>query len=200
MNWPGGAAGYLLLPGLLPVSDVAAVLSSCDALLDLPIDQRAPGDKAASGTMHLEHLDRRIGRVAELISDPVLSAHVAQLLGASYRVDQASLRSPRPGYGRQRLHADDVPRLTNAPPAVATLIVPLVDFTPTNGPTRVVPGSHDRPDLQRRSGSLEEHLDEVRLTAPAGTGLFFSGHLLHGGTQNESTAARPALQVVWRVA
>ena len=78
-----------------------------------------------------------------------------------------------------------------------TAVVALCDFTPDNGATSVIPGSHRRPDLQRRSGSLEYHPDELVLTGPAGTAFVFCGHLLHRGTRNRSTASRPALQVSW---
>ena len=96
------------------------------------------------------------------------------------------------------LHADDAPKLDDAPSRVATAIVTLVEFTDTNGATRVVPGSHRRPDLQRRSGSLDSHPDEMTLTGPAGTAFVFDGHLLHSGTINRSDADRPALQITWR--
>lgn len=81
---------------------------------------------------------------------------------------------------------------------VATAIVALTEFTEANGSTRVVPGSHRRPDLQRVAGNLDSHPDEISFTGPAGTALIFSGHLLHSGTQNNSTTERPALQLTWR--
>ncbi len=88
--------------------------------------------------------------------------------------------------------------IETGPAAVATAIIPLVDMSAANGATTVVPGSHRRPDLQRLSGSLETHDDEVVLAAPAGSAIVFTGHLLHAGRPNRSDAPRPVLQVLWR--
>jgi len=55
---------------------------------------------------------------------------------------------------------------------VVTAIVALTDFTQTNGATRIIPGSHCRPDLQRQSGSLKDHPNQILLTGPTGTASF----------------------------
>ena len=134
------------------------------------------------------------------VTDPRLTAVVAAILGPNHWPGGVVYRSPRPGYGAQRLHADAVPQLDRSAPATcATAIVALTDFGPDNGATRVVPGSHRRPDLQRRSGSLDDHPDAVTLQGRAGTAFVFSGHLLHGGSLNRSDRPRPALQVVFGV-
>lgn len=88
-----------------------------------------------------------------------------------------------------------MPTLDPLPDRVATAIVALVPFTAENGATRVVPGSHRRIDLQRRSGGLSSHPDERTLTCAAGDAFVFSGHLLHSGTPNRSDHERPALQI-----
>ncbi len=81
---------------------------------------------------------------------------------------------------------------------VVTAIVALCPIDAGNGGTRLVPGSHRRPDLQRRAEALELHPDEIVPTLAVGDALVFDGHLLHSGTQNHSDADRPALQIVWR--
>ena len=65
------------------------------------------------------------------------------------------------------------------------------------GATRLVPGSHRRVDLQRFSGNLDNHPDEMVLTGRAGGMFVFSRHVLHSETTNRSTAPRPALQSTW---
>ena len=120
------------------------------------------------------------------------------LLGTDVVRTQTSLRSPGPGFGRQRLHADDVPKVASGPTTVATAIVPLINVDERNGATVVLPGSRDRPDLQRHSGALESHPDEVVLSGPAGCAFVFSGHLLHAGGLNRAAQPRPVLQILWR--
>ena len=183
---------------LLDGAAISAVQADIDRLLAEPPERRHVGDKPASGTRHLEALDERSSNVARLLEDAALRDTVDRFMANAGAPVQVSYRSPQPGYGSQYLHADDMPRLADTPTAVVTAIVALTDFTSTNGATRLVPGSHERPDLQRDSGRLADHADAVTVTVPAGSAIVFNGHLLHSGTQNDSDAERPALQIVWR--
>ena len=191
-------AGWVALPGFLGPGEITEVLAICSELLALPPAQQLAGDKTASGTRHVMKLDERSDRIASIVRRHDLLAIVEDILGPAFQPSQISYRSPQPSFGGQKLHADDPPKLVAGPDSVATAIVALVDFTPSNGATRVVPGSHRRPDLQRRAGALESHPDEILLTGAAGTAFVFSGHVLHSGTPNRSGAERPALQLVWR--
>jgi len=184
---------------LLSHDEVAAVLAACGELLALPPGERKSRDKPVAGTRHLFSLDERSPVIAELVERPVLIDAVTAFLGPRYERVETSYRCPQPNHGQQRLHADDVPKLGGGPDVVATAIVALTDFDQRNGATRLVPGSHRRVDLQRRSGALASHPDEIVLTGLAGTAFVFSGHILHSGTTNRSTSDRPALQLVWRV-
>ncbi|MGI9613471.1 MAG: phytanoyl-CoA dioxygenase family protein [Acidimicrobiales bacterium] len=191
-------AGWVMLSGFLSSGAVAEVRAVCAQLLDLPPELQVAGDKPVAGTHHLMKLDERSDLVASVANDGRLLAVVAEILGTRFQPSQISYRSPQPTFGGQKLHGDDPPKLDGGPDSVATAIVALVDFTENNGTTRIVPGSHRRPDLQRQSGSLDSHPDEVKLTGPAGTAFVFSGHVLHSGTPNRSSTERPALQLVWR--
>ena len=195
---PNSGDGWLVVDALLDGAAISAVLEDMERLLAEPPEHRHAGDKPASGTRHLEALDARSTPVADLLGDPRLGAAVDEFMANAGAPVQVSYRSPQPGYGSQYLHADDMPRLADTPTAVVTAIVALTEFTATNGATRLVPGSHDRPDLQRDSGRLADHADAVTVTVPAGSAIVFNGHLLHSGTQNDSDAERPALQIVWR--
>lgn len=177
---------------------MSEVLASCDRLLEQSEPGRYPRDKFAAGTQHLECLDERIELVEQIVRRQPLITIIGELLGADFKVDQISFRNPRPCHGGQKLHADAQPLTGIGQATVATAIVALTDFTLHNGATRLVPGSHRRIDLQRRSGSLDSHDDEIALTGAAGTVFIFSGHVLHSGTTNNSDQPRPALQLVWR--
>lgn len=191
-------AGWVPLFGFLAADEVSSVQRACDDLLLAPVEDRWVGDKPASGTQHLVDLHQRSALVADIVTRPELVAVVTAILVDDWHVDQVGYRNPQPGFGGQQLHADDLPKLDTSSARVATAIITLTPFSGTNGATRVVPGSHRRPDLQRHSGSLAHHPDEITLVGPAGTAFVFSGHLLHSGTPNNSAANRPALQVVWR--
>lgn len=190
--------GWALLAGFLSSDDVDITLSECRSMLTLPPPHRRAGDKPGAGTHHLFELDDRSTFFDDMLDRHEIIDVVTEILGPSFARDQVSYRSPQPSFGSQYLHADAPPMLRPGPATVATAIVALVPFTDRNGATRLVPGSHRRPDLQRESGRLEHHAEQILLMGPAGTAFVFSGHVLHSGTVNESSAERPALQLVWR--
>jgi ectoine hydroxylase-related dioxygenase (phytanoyl-CoA dioxygenase family) len=71
----------------------------------------------------------------------------------------------------------------------------LDDFTPENGATRVVPGSHRRGTMpgDEMANPGDEHPEQIQLTGEAGTVVVFNSHLWHGGTQNRTDKPRRAL-------
>lgn len=190
--------GCVILPSLVSAAEVEEVLDACAVLLDAPPEQRRPRDRTAGGTLHLSELDERIVLVDSIVGRHRLTDVVGKILGPVFHRDEVAYRSPQPSFGGQMLHADDPPKLASGPATVATALVTLTDFTVSNGATRLVPGSHHRRDLQRLSGTLESHDDEISLTGPCGTAFVFSGHVLHSGTTNHSAQERPALHLVWR--
>lgn len=192
------ATGWVALDDLLSQSEVHDVLSICDGLLASPKHQHRARDKVAAGTRHLCELDDRSEVIDALVDRQALTEVVADILGPVFHRSEVGYRSPQPSFGGQKLHADAAPMLDAGPATVATAIVALTDFTVANGATRIVPGSHRRPDLQRLSGSLDTHPDQIVLTGSSGTAFVFSGHVLHSGTTNQSTEQRPALHLVWR--
>lgn len=191
-------AGWTTIPDLLSEGEVAQVNAACARLLTVPEHERRRRDKPFGGTRHLAELDDRSELIADILRRPRLLEVVGTILGTTVHPDEVGYRSPQPSFGGQKLHADGLPRLADEPASVATAIIALTGFTADNGATRLVPGSHRRPDLQRHSGTLESHPDEIVVTCPAGTAIVFDGHVLHSGTTNRSATERPALHLVWR--
>jgi len=66
----------------------------------------------------------------------------------------------------------------------------LDDFTPTNGATRLVPGSHRWEVGRRPDADAEMTVAEM----PAGSTMFYVGNLWHGGGANQTE--RPRLGVI----
>lgn len=191
-------AGWIHLPDVLTVDEAAELADKClQRLAHLGEDARV-GDKPWAGTRRLVDLVDRLPLTTErILADPTVAHAVESVLGGHVVVGEFTFRCPFPGFGEQKLHADDLPLTDVDQIRGLTAIVPLVDFTTENGATRLVPGSHRRPDLQRLSGNLDNHPDEILLTGRAGGMFLFSRHVLHSGTKNRSTAPRPALQISW---
>ena len=187
--------GWARVDDLVSPARARSVLSACEgAIASIGTDLRV-GDKPHAGTMRLVDVVERVPETREIVSD--LEPVIADIINGPFRMSEGTFRSPQPGFGQQKLHADAVPKLAPGPNLCATAIVPLVDFTEANGATRVVPGSAHRPDMQRRSGNLDRADGERRLVGEVGCGFVFSGHLLHSGMKNESDEARPCLQFVF---
>ena len=64
----------------------------------------------------------------------------------------------------------------------------LDDFTPENGATRMVPGSHrwGRRPQDVLDDPMAPHPDEVLLTGKAGSVAVMNAHMWHGGTANRT--------------
>ncbi len=189
--------GWIEIPDFLDTTEVTELLAQCRSIVQQPESEQWPRDKE-SGTQRLVGLDQRLGMVERILGRDILNSIVIEILGTQFRRSEVGFRNPQPGFGWQFLHADAPPQTSPGPATVATAIVPLANFGPTNGATRLIPGSHRRPDLQRSSGSLEYHEGEILLTGTMGTAFVFSGHVLHSGTMNRSDRDRPALHLLWR--
>ena len=97
-----------------------------------------------------------------------------------------------PGEPAQILHRDDsiYPLPEPHQEVVLNTMWALDDFTVANGATRIVPGSH-----LWEPGRYPTDDDEViQAEMPAGSVIFYGGHLFHGGGANQTD--RPRLGVI----
>ncbi|KAF4782596.1 hypothetical protein HER10_EVM0000869 [Colletotrichum scovillei] len=102
----------------------------------------------------------------------------------------------QPGEAPQALHHDDgyvgVPRPHR--PFGTGVMVALDDFTPANGATVVIPGSHTwGPDTD--AAQLPQRKDAIPVVMDKGSAVFFLGTLWHGGGENTSPDPRRALTI-----
>ncbi len=125
---------------------------------------------------------------------------VRHVLGPEIKLSSLNARSADPDSAAgQPLHVD-----MNALPDergywVCNTIWMLDDFTPSNGATRIVPGSHrwrERPQ-QVLADPMGPHPDEVLLTGPAGSIGIMNAHAWHGGTANRTGAPRLAMHAFY---
>ncbi len=106
-------------------------------------------------------------------------------------------RIVRPGDGDQGFHSDIPPEMLNlASPVMMNTVWMLDDFSPVNGGTRVVPGTH-KSGLGHPPPGVEVKY-YVQPSAPAGSVLVFNGQCWHAGGANRSNANRHALFAHYR--
>ena len=160
------------------------------------------------------------GRIfREILFAPSVRAVVDHLLGADYQLSSYSANIAKPGGVAMDLHTDQwwMPHPTERGPSPVpagsitrqrsnlaagespAMIAPCVcvnvmwmlnEFSPENGGTRFVPGSH----LRGRPPSEQDAQEEtVAARGPAGTAMIFDGRLWHGTGANVSSMNRYGL-------
>ncbi|KAF2432123.1 phytanoyl-CoA dioxygenase [Tothia fuscella] len=113
-------------------------------------------------------------------------------LDEGYNISSFHSIQINPGEEPQGLHHDD--QFTNLPrprpPLGTAIIAAFDDFTPENGSTRIIPGSHKW--TSDRTGQQAETISAV---CPAGSVVYFISTTWHGGGRNTASIPRMSLTV-----
>jgi ectoine hydroxylase-related dioxygenase (phytanoyl-CoA dioxygenase family) len=206
--------GYFVVEDVFSPSEVEEMRSEFDRLRSIEGEFGGHEVHIEPGAPRLSNLFNKSPAFDRCLSCRPTLAAAAYLLG-EIRVYSLNARNPLKGEGQQPLHSD-VPRVTPTDWRVVNSMVMLDDMTPTNGPTRVVPGSHNWTPINVPDSNMGEvervvarpedaadipkdpyapHPKEVRLTGRAGSVAVINGHIWHGGTRNESGASRRVLHL-----
>jgi ectoine hydroxylase-related dioxygenase (phytanoyl-CoA dioxygenase family) len=140
------------------------------------------------------------GEVFErVIAHPRVLACVGHVLGPRFKLSSLNARTALPGCDSQPLHADMGAIPDERGYWVCNSVWMLDNFTPDNGPLRVVPGSHRWGRLPRdvMADPSGRHPDEVCVTGRAGTVVVMNAHLWHGGQANRARAPRTAIHAFY---
>nr|QQZ50083.1 phytanoyl-CoA dioxygenase family protein [Phenylobacterium glaciei] len=182
--------GYTIVENAIPPDLIAAL---ADTLLRLERDLDAkPAMNGFEG-----HKTVRIYNL--LVHDPVFAqvpVHAAVLPIVEGVLDEGCLISSLssiaidPGERAQPIHADDqvIPLAKPHAPLVCNSMWALTDFTEANGATRLVPGSHRKPNPEY-GGAYETIAAEM----PKGSVLIWDGALWHGGGANQTDTRRTGI-------
>lgn len=181
--------GYSLLPGFLEPGICELLKEKLAAALQ---SYMPPGSERSALDRYLLHdlLCRDIA-FARLLEDRRLQQLLAPLLGEHwimYAFTSSSLPPNDSNYGR-RIHVDS-PRFNASYTFNVGLIWALEAFTPDNGATEVLPGSHH--SASTPSADYFER-NQVQLACPQGSLLVFHARLFHRSGFNRSGAWRHAL-------
>ncbi len=124
---------------------------------------------------------------------------MAYIMADEIHFDSLNGRNCPPGEGLQGLHRDSMGSKDEIGYRVCQSLWILDDFTPENGATRIVPGTHRSNDDPHEvmEDTKAPHPNEELVLAPAGTVVVFNGHCWHGGTENRTQAQRRVLHGCW---
>ncbi len=189
--------GYLVLPGLIPPAQLAALRQRVDELFAEEGPNAGGEFKQEPGARRLANLVNK-GRVfEEVILTPRVLECMAHVLGPRFKLSSLNVRSTDPhSEADQPLHADSGAIADDSGYIVCNSVWMLDDFTPHNGATRFVPGSH----LWRRlpePGYFQSHPDQQLVLGKAGDVVVMNAHMWHGGTANRTSAPRRAMHVYY---
>lgn len=192
--------GYVLLRQVIAMPEARALIARLDALWAEEGDQAGSENYLEPNAWRLANLANK-GDVfrAVLASEAVLEA-VRAVIGPRVRLSMINARAVPPHSDpRQPFHCDT--RKRGKPDAhgyyVCTAVWMLDDFTPENGATRLVPGTHRSRQLPKEALAdvYAPHPDEVIASGCAGDVLVFNGHCWHAGGPNTTDRPRRAILV-----
>ncbi len=164
------------------------------------------GDRAGHEFRREDHVRRLANLVAkgeefeDLVADPAILERVETVLGPAFKLSSLNARSANPYEDcRQPLHIDAGAIPDERGYWVCNTIWLLDDFTPENGATRCIPGSHlwRQNPVEILEDPLARNPEEVLVTARAGAVVVMNAHMWHGGTENRTALPRRALHAFY---
>lgn len=189
--------GYLVLPGLMSPELLERVRERVEELFADEGERAGSEFKTEPGARRLANLVNK-GRVfEEVILTPAVLDAMEHVLGKRFKLSSLNVRSADPfSPCDQPLHADSGAIADELGYWVCNSVWMLDDFTPENGATRMVPGSH----LWNRlppPGMYEAHPEQQLVTGKAGDVVIMNAHMWHGGTANRTAHPRRAMHVYY---
>ena len=180
--------GFTLLEGVLNPEEVFHLKECLIRCYD-----RTGHEQNFMGTAgHVTNLPTQDPLFFPLLDHPKILPILEAILGKNLILGSLNARIARPADGEQSFHTDIGAELLNpASPVMCNTVWMLDDFSPRNGSTRIVPGSHKSGLAGPPEGFAVQHVFEV--TAKAGSVLVFNGQCWHAGGNNQTEVNRHAL-------
>ena len=187
--------GFLHLPAMLSQAEVNAINARQQELLDAEGENAGKEVHQEAGTDRLSDLINKGAMFHVVLRNPKVLAAIASVLRWDLKLSSLNSRAAQPGKGLQDLHADWGRLEVPGDYQVCNSIWLLDDFTPTNGATRAVPGTHRTTKMPRDEmpDTKAAHPNEQLLLGKAGDVFVFNSHTWHGGTINRTPKPRRAL-------
>lgn len=178
--------GFVALEGLVSAKHLTVMRRKLEQLLATQPQQHA-GTLIVGGLIEHPEFDLAWNQ-------PELLAAIQSVLGEDPLLLGVSSRGIRAGHGQQALHTDWGGQGQPGVWYLCHAICALVDFTTSNGATRVIPGSHKNPWMAKGiRDPRQPHPAEIQLTGKAGTIFILNVHCLHSAMQNNSDHDRLAI-------
>jgi ectoine hydroxylase-related dioxygenase (phytanoyl-CoA dioxygenase family) len=191
--------GFVVLEDVMSSALLAALRQRVAELYDLEGEHAGAEFKQEPGCLRLANLVDKGVVFEQVIAEPRVLACVRQVLGPRPKLSSLNARTALPGSANQPLHVDMAAIPDEQGDWVCNSVWILDDFTPDNGPLRVVPGSHCWRQLPQAvlADPAAPHPDEILVTGRAGSVIVVNAHLWHGGLANRTDRPRTALHAFY---
>ncbi len=180
------ADGYAIIHDVLPAVGCAELIDEVARVeREFEIDF---GTSEFEGfhTRRIFNLIARGPRFRDLVTNEIVLRSVEAILGEGLLLSGTTSMHISPRETEQLLHSDDgmisLPR--PHPATMVTTLWALSEFTKDNGATRLIPGSHRRPEGAPRP---EDEEAVMMAEMPAGSVLVLHGSTWHGGGPNTTS-------------
>lgn len=186
-------SGAAVIEALVDSAKIDAISAQLRAHLD-SVGKDVQNDFYGRKTLRANAILAHSALAADLIAHDVVLGVTNEILLAhceNYRLGTSMLIEICPGESQQELHRDDAiyPMRFPGVEVQVNALWALTDFTPENGATRVLLGSHGG-NVLLASGLAAP---TVAVTMSKGSVLLYMGSLYHGGGANRSNLGRIAL-------
>ena len=184
--------GYVSLEGLLDAQTLERVTKEIEPHFGR--EGWGRNDFEGTKTERVYSLLAKCPSVAALVEHPRIVTILDGFLRPSRLLAACQATRIHPGETPQFLHADDElgapprPRETTA----IGVMWALSEYTPENGSTLIVPGSHIWADDRRPNED-----DAISLTMGPGSALVWLGSVYHGGGANTSGICRSGVSIIY---
>jgi ectoine hydroxylase-related dioxygenase (phytanoyl-CoA dioxygenase family) len=188
--------GCAIVERLAPPALIAAVLSELHPFIEAT--PTSGDDFGGRRTRRTGALIARSPTSRELVQQPLVLDVVGRVLShaTNYQLHLTQMISIGPGEPAQPVHRDqwawDFFPFPAGYEVQCNTIWAMNDFTAENGATRVIPGSNKFADKLQFKES-----DTVPAEMPAGSVVFYTGSLYHGGGANRSDHVRYGLNLTY---
>ena len=188
--------GFTIIPDMIEPDWLEDMRRTFDILVGREGDQLAIEHHQEDTANRVANLINK-GTVWEKVwSHPLLLSACNHVFQCEFKVSSLNGREALKNGGHQSLHGDwKKPRPDFPKVHVLNSIWALDDLSKENGSPRIIPGTHNTPDLPEDilTNTDTPHPEEVILECPAGSVMIFNAHAWHGGTTNRTGARRRVL-------
>lgn len=181
--------GYCLIEGVLSADRAAEIRRRLSEIAEQEIADGTDYVYENGANQRIWTLLNKGDEFVDIAFDPTVAKLTAHLLGPEYLLSNLDANIAGPGGNPMFMHADQgfVPPPWPPFPLVSNAMWMLDDFTPSNGATRIVAGSHKRGEPP--AFTIDDSTT-APVCAPAGSVMVFDGRLWHQTGRNVTASER----------